>query len=121
MYPTSLMNIAMKVPPCDLSICEFEYVVCGLLPFLFSFQLCKTCVVFQILSPGLYILLKEPFGLMVVPCLFLTFLVTIIGVHRTPAAWLGYCPVADKAKLGVAVKTFTKICIVFVIYTVRLS
>jgi hypothetical protein len=73
----------------------------------------------QILFPGLLVLLKHPFEIMAVPALIFTFLVTVIGIHRTPDAWLGCHCSASRKQLAVAVKVFTKISIMFVVYTVR--
>lgn len=74
----------------------------------------------QILFPGLLVLLKHPSEAMAVPALTLTFLVTAAGIRRTPAAWLN-CARCDQdgTRMHVAVSVFTKICIVFLVYTVR--
>lgn len=73
----------------------------------------------QIIFPGLVVLLDHPFEVMAVPALALTFIVTIIGVHRTPAAWLGVSCSESTKNLEVATKVFTKVSILFVVYTVR--
>lgn len=74
----------------------------------------------QLLFPGLVILLRHPPEVMAVPSLVLTFLVTTIGIRSTPSAWVECAACEqDNGRLRTAVQVFTKICIVFIVYTVR--
>jgi hypothetical protein len=73
----------------------------------------------QILFPGLIVLFEHPFEVLALPSLAATIAVTLWGIRRAPASWLGPGHETETEKLAIVIRTFTKISLLFLFYTVR--